>query len=49
MATATSETRFFETSIDLSEHIRKEAVGILNQRLADATDLKTQTKYAHWT
>src|SRR5690349_14288183 len=48
MATATSETRFFETSIDLSEHIRKEAVGILNQRLADATDLKTQTKYAHW-
>src|SRR5246500_5443141 len=48
MATATSETRFFETSIDLSEHIRKEAVSILNQRLADATDLKTQTKHAHW-
>ncbi len=48
MATATGETRFFETSIDLSEHVRKEAVGILNQRLADATDLKTQTKYAHW-
>ncbi len=48
MATALSETRFFETSIDLSEHIRKQVVVLLNQRLADSTDLKTQTKYAHW-
>ena len=48
MATATTETRFFETSIDLSEHIRKQAATLLNQRLADATDLKTQTKFAHW-
>ncbi|HLH08894.1 MAG TPA: DNA starvation/stationary phase protection protein Dps [Terriglobales bacterium] len=48
MSTALTETRFFETSIDLSEHIRKQVVTLLNQRLADATDLKTQTKFAHW-
>jgi starvation-inducible DNA-binding protein len=36
------------TKIDLAEDKRSELVDILNQRLADATDLKSQAKQAHW-
>jgi starvation-inducible DNA-binding protein len=36
------------TANDLSEKIRTEAVRLLNARLADAIDLLTQTKQAHW-
>jgi starvation-inducible DNA-binding protein len=38
----------FNTKNDLSEAIRVKAIGLLNARLADAIDLQTQTKQAHW-
>jgi starvation-inducible DNA-binding protein len=38
----------FKTKNDLSETIRGKAVELLNARLADAVDLQTQTKHAHW-
>ena len=38
----------FKTKNDLSETIRGKAVELLNARLADAIDLQTQTKQAHW-
>ena len=37
-----------KTKIDLQEDTREKLVAILNQRLADATDLKSQAKQAHW-
>jgi starvation-inducible DNA-binding protein len=48
-----SETRFdsvrlYPTKNSLPEASRREAVGLLNQRLADAIDLQTQCKQAHW-
>jgi starvation-inducible DNA-binding protein len=45
MATATHE-KTFRSSIDVPEKAR--VIEILNKRLADSTDLKTQTKHAHW-
>lgn len=36
------------TKIDLPEGSRREAVQLLNQRLADAIDLQAQCKQAHW-
>jgi starvation-inducible DNA-binding protein len=47
MATLT-QTNTFPTSIDIPESKRARIIEILNARLADATDLKTQTKFAHW-
>lgn len=47
MATLT-QTSTFPTSIDIPESKRARIIEILNARLADATDLKTQTKFAHW-
>jgi starvation-inducible DNA-binding protein len=38
----------FKTKTDLSEDIRVRAIELLNARLADAIDLATQTKHAHW-
>ncbi len=38
----------FKTHNDLSEDVRGKVIAILNQQLADTTDLFTQTKYAHW-
>ena len=38
----------FKTKNDLSEATRVKAVELLNARLADATDLQTQIKQAHW-
>ena len=48
-----SETRFdsptlYPTRNDLPESTRVQVVGLLNQRLADAIDLQTQCKQAHW-
>ena len=37
-----------ETRNDLSAKTRRRAVDLLNARLADAIDLATQTKHAHW-
>ena len=38
----------FKTKNDLSETIRVKTIELLNARLADAIDLQTQTKQAHW-
>jgi starvation-inducible DNA-binding protein len=38
----------FATKNDLSEEIRTKAIELLNARLADAIDLATQIKQAHW-
>jgi starvation-inducible DNA-binding protein len=38
----------YETRNDLSAQIRSKMVQLLNSRLADAIDLRTQVKVAHW-
>ena len=38
----------FETRNDLAAGIRTRMVKLLNSRLADAIDLSTQVKHAHW-
>src|ERR1700704_2175325 len=38
----------YKTKIDLAEKIRRNVILILNNRLADAIDLATQIKQAHW-
>ena len=38
----------FKTKNDLSEGTRVKVIELLNARLADAIDLQTQTKQAHW-
>ena len=38
----------YKTKIDLSEKVRRNVVVILNDRLADAIDLQSQVKQAHW-
>jgi starvation-inducible DNA-binding protein len=42
------KARGFQTRIDLSSDVRKEMVSLLNQQLADTSDLYSQTKQAHW-
>lgn len=48
MPTATHAERTFHTSVDIPEKRRSALIDLLNARLADSTDLKTQTKHAHW-
>jgi len=36
------------TKIDIAKGKREKLIAILNQRLADASDLKSQAKQAHW-
>lgn len=38
----------YETRNDLSQDVRLRMVTLLNARLADAIDLRTQAKVAHW-
>ena len=38
----------FDTRNDLPQATRSQAAELLNARLADAIDLGTQVKYAHW-
>jgi len=42
------DTKLFSTKNDLPEDKRVEVIGLLNQRLAEAIDLQTQSKQAHW-
>jgi len=44
----TAKQMTFDTRIDIDPNVRKELIELLNQQLADATDLFTQTKQAHW-
>jgi starvation-inducible DNA-binding protein len=46
--TSTTTPKLYPTKNDLPEASRLEAVGLLNQRLADCIDLQTQSKQAHW-
>ncbi len=36
------------TKIDINKETREQMVGLLNARLADSIDLKSQAKQAHW-
>lgn len=36
------------TKIDIAQDNREKLIALLNARLADASDLKSQTKQAHW-
>jgi starvation-inducible DNA-binding protein len=38
----------YKSKIDLPEKLRRNAIAILNDRLADAIDLQSQVKQAHW-
>ncbi|MFC4450773.1 DNA starvation/stationary phase protection protein Dps [Halorussus aquaticus] len=40
--------RTFRTAVGLPDETRRAVVGMLNQSLADTTDLMTQSKFAHW-
>ena len=40
--------RLYETKNDLAHDTRVEVIALLNQRLAEAIDLQTQCKQAHW-
>lgn len=45
---ATKTTRTFETRNDIAADAREKLVELLNARLADAFDLYSQLKQAHW-
>jgi starvation-inducible DNA-binding protein len=45
---STPPTKVYPTKNDLPEASRREAIALLNQRLADCIDLQTQSKQAHW-
>jgi starvation-inducible DNA-binding protein len=38
----------YETETDIAQSRRSALCGLMNQRLADAVDLQTQMKQAHW-
>ena len=44
----TLQPKMYETENDISQNRRVEICALLNQRLADAVDLQTQMKQAHW-
>lgn len=43
-----TKTKMLETNNDLPADIREQIVKLLNQELADMSDLHSQTKHAHW-
>lgn len=48
MATLEKTTPRFKTRIEISEDTRADLIALLNQNLADLSDLYSQTKQAHW-
>src|SRR3954451_12539570 len=48
IAFSTMRRTMFKTKNDVSEATRAKVVELVNGRLADCTDLQTQTKQAHW-
>ena len=44
----TETPKLYDTENDLPKPTREAVVGLINQRLADVVDLKTQLKQAHW-
>lgn len=47
-ATNGTKPMMVEANIDLDEKVRGQMIDMLNQQLADTTDLYSQTKHAHW-
>jgi starvation-inducible DNA-binding protein len=47
-AASAEALQLYPTKNDLPEAARREAVALLNQRLADCINLQTQCKQAHW-
>jgi starvation-inducible DNA-binding protein len=41
-------SKMYETENDIAQSRRSALCGLMNQRLADAVDLQTQMKQAHW-
>lgn len=48
MATVSARARSFTTSVDIPAEKRAKVIKVLNQHLADAFDLQSQVKQAHW-
>ncbi|HEY6270167.1 MAG TPA: DNA starvation/stationary phase protection protein Dps [Candidatus Acidoferrum sp.] len=46
--TATATSRAFSSSVGVPENNRQALIALLNLRLADSTDLRSQVKWAHW-
>jgi starvation-inducible DNA-binding protein len=46
--TAGATDRMFDTAVDIPESTRADMIALLNQELADTSDLYSQTKQAHW-
>jgi starvation-inducible DNA-binding protein len=44
----TEKPKLYETENDLPKQTRETVVALINARLADVVDLKTQIKQAHW-
>jgi starvation-inducible DNA-binding protein len=47
-ATVTSTTRTYKSNVGVPEQHRQALIALLNARLADSIDLRSQIKWAHW-
>jgi len=47
-ATATSKARTYKSSVGVPDKNRQAIIALLNARLADSIDLRSQIKWAHW-
>lgn len=45
---APKDASIYDTKIDIPENKRDQLIGLLNQQLADNSNLYSQTKQAHW-
>ena len=45
---ATATVRSYPSSLGVPENNRQALIALLNARLADSTDLRSQVKWAHW-
>lgn len=45
---AVATARTYPSSVGVPENNRQAVIALLNARLADSTDLRTQVKWAHW-
>jgi len=48
MPTKTEHPVRFTSGVDLSDDAKSKLIDLLNARLADTIDMKTQVKHAHW-
>lgn len=48
MPTKTEANVRFSSGVDLSDDTKSKLIDLLNARLADTIDMKTQVKHAHW-